>query len=178
MDKPLLLSLASTLFSIPLAQAQTPPKPTPNECQVWNRELTFAQSVDHHDPKAFAAHLNPGAIFSAGTATPTRGADAVLKNWTAIIEGKTIHLRWHPDIVNIGADPNIAISRGPYMIEDPSPTAKTKYSVGHFTTIWTRKSATAPWLVLFDGGEPSTPVDNLQAAEKFMSQAAATCPAP
>ncbi len=169
--------LGFALFCAMVLSAQT--KPTSEECAVWNRELTFAQSVEHHDAKAFAAHLNPGAVFGAGTAKPTHGRDAVLKNWAAIIEGKTIHLRWHPNIVNIGGDPNIAISRGPYMIETTSDGAKATYQVGNFMTIWTRKSTSAPWLVLFDGGEPAAiPVDDLVAAEKFMAQAPASCPAP
>jgi hypothetical protein len=151
---------------------------TPDECAVWNRELSFAQSVEHHDAKAFTTHLSVGAVFSAGTPSPTRGRDNVLAEWAPLIEGKTLRLRWHPDIVNIGGDPNIAISRGPFMIEDLRPDAKVKYRVGNFMTIWTRKSPAAPWLVLFDGGEPpATPVDDLAAAEKFMSMAASSCSA-
>lgn len=162
--------LASLLF----AQA----KLDPDECAVWRRELTFAQSVDNHDAKAFAAHLHPGTVFAAGTENPVRGADAVQKNWAGLIEGKPLRLRWRPNIVNIGGNRNIAISRGPYMIEDTRPDAKQKYRVGTFMTIWGRESSGDPWLVLFDGGGPAaTRVDDLAAAEKFLAQAPAACPA-
>lgn len=175
-----IIFLALLLTTALVAQSSRS-QPTPEECGVWNRELTFAQSVEHHDARAFAAHLNPGAVFNAGTSSPNRGKDKVLAGWAAIIEGKTVRVRWRPDIVNIGGDPNIAVSHGPFMVEDAGPDSgakeKARYSVGHFTTIWTRQSAKAPWLVLFDGGEPATPVSDLAAAEKFMSQAAASCPA-
>ena len=162
--------------------AQTPASPPAfkmdaDECAVWQRELSFAQSVESHDAKAFASHLHPGTVFNAGTSAPVRGKDAVLANWASLIEGKVLHLRWHPDVVNIGGDRNIAISRGPYMIEDSRPAAKEKYQVGTFMTIWTRQPG-GEWVVLFDGGgPPSTPVADLHAAEKFMSQASAICPA-
>ena len=110
--------LASLLF----AQA----KLDPDECAVWQRELSFAQSVDNHDAKAFAAHLHPGAVFAAGTENPIRGGDAVLKNWAGLIEGRPLRLRWRPNIVNIGGNRNVAISRGPYLLEDTRPDAKPK----------------------------------------------------
>jgi ketosteroid isomerase-like protein len=164
---------AVLLMSLVFAQA----KLDPDECAVWQRELSFAQSVDNHDAKAFAAYLHPGTVFAAGTENPGRGADAVLKSWAALIEGRPLRLRWRPNIVNIGGNRNVAISRGPYMIEDTRPDAKPQYRVGTFTTIWGRKSADAPWLVLFDGGgDGVTPMDDLAAAEKFMARAPASCP--
>src|SRR6185312_14627036 len=40
------------------------------------------------------------------------------------------------------------------------------------------ESPGSPWLVLFDGGgSAATPVDDLATAEKFLSQAPASCPA-
>jgi len=53
-----------------------PTKLDADECAVWQRELTFAQSVEKHDAKAFAAHLHPGAVFSA--APPPRFEAATL----------------------------------------------------------------------------------------------------
>jgi len=99
---------AVLLASLLLAQARL----DPDECAVWQRELSFAQSVDNHDVKAFAAHLHPGTVFAAATENPVRGADAVLKNWAALIEGRPLRLRWRPNIVNIGGNRNVAISRG------------------------------------------------------------------
>ncbi len=66
------------------------------------------------------------------------------------IEGKSIVLRWRPGIVNIGGDPRVAFSRGPYILQ----TAKDGHiavSVGFYQTVWVR-DADNTWRVLFDGG--------------------------
>ncbi len=148
------------------------------ECAVWARERSFAKSVDDHDAKAFAEHLHPGALFNAGSEAPTRGAEAVAKGWAGIIEGKRIVLRWRAQFVNIGGEPDIAISRGPYVLEDPRPETKpeARYRVGHFVSVWKKEPASGVWHVLFDGGG-SAPlaVENSAAAEKFLAQAPTNC---
>ena len=149
-------------------------RPDADECAVWHRELSFAQSLENHDGKAFAAFIHPGAVFDAGTALPTRGREAVLKEWAPLIEGKELRVRWRPDVVNIGGDRNIAISRGPFTIEDTRAAAQAQFRVGTFSTIWVRRSAKEEWVVLFDGaGAAATPVKTREAAEEFMSHAAA-----
>jgi len=157
--------------------AQTPTKLDADECTVWQRELTFAQSVEKHDAQAFAAHLHPGAVFNAATNSPARGRDAVIENWKPLVEGKEIRLRWRPEVVNIGGDRNIAISRGPFVLEDIRPDAKVKFRVGQFTSVWV-KQPTGEWVVLFDGGgPPPTEVKDAQAAQEYLSRAPSACPA-
>ena len=179
MQQNALLWLAGALMAAQVAPEQGPPaKLDANECAVWRRELSFAQSVEKHDAKAFAAHLHPGAIFNAGTNSPARGSEAVKAAWAPLIEGKELILRWHPDVVNIGGDRNIAVSTGPFMMEEPSPNAKVRFQVGRFISIWTRKSAKDEWLVLFDGGgSPPVPVKDKQEALEYMAKAPKTCPA-
>jgi ketosteroid isomerase-like protein len=156
--------------------AQAPAKLDADECAVWQRELTFAQSFEKHDAKAFAAHLHPGAVFSAGTNAPIRGRDAVIKDWAPLVEGKEIRLRWRPDVVNIGGDRGIAISRGPYVLEDIRPDAKVKFRVGQFTSIWV-KQPSGEWQVLFDGaGSPGPEVKDAEAAQEYLSRAPSACP--
>src|SRR5665811_1581868 len=43
------------------------------ECAVWDRERSFAQSVEAHDAVAFAEHIREAAVFEAGTPVPPRG---------------------------------------------------------------------------------------------------------
>ena len=163
-------SLCAFLLARAMAQ-------TPDECAVWRRELSFAQSVERHDAKSFAAHLHAGAVFNAGTDSPVRGRDAVVKAWTAIIAGKELRLRWHPDVVNIGGDPGIAISRGPFVMEDRKQDGTARYRVGTFMSIWLKQAG--QWVVLFDGGgPPPMAVADAQAAEAFLGKARASCPAP
>jgi len=164
---------AASILSASAASASTM---SAAECAVWARERSFAKSVEDHDSRAFAEHLHPGALFNAGTSTPTRGADAVAKDWAGIIEGKRIVLRWRPQFVNIAGEPDLAISRGPYLLEDPRPEAKTRYRVGHYVSMWKKDARSGVWHVLFDGGGSAPEaVDNAEAAEKFLAQAGQTC---
>jgi ketosteroid isomerase-like protein len=145
------------------------------ECAVWDRELSFAHSVEAHDAVAFAAHLTAGAVFNAGTSAPTRGRAAVTGDWKEIIEGKTIVVRWHPAHVSIGGDPHIALSSGPAWIEDPDPATKQRYSISRFTSTWV-KEADGQWRVLFDGaGAPPKPATAEDIA-KLVAAQTATCP--
>ena len=163
-----------SLVSLALGQDY---KHTSDEYDVWNREAGFASSVSQHDAGAFAALLHAGALFNAASDAPTRGAAAVAKNWAGIIEGKNIVLRWLPQYVSIGGDPNIAISRGPFTMENPNREGKGKFSIGYFTSVWVREAKGKPWLVLFDGGgAPPIPAENAEAAAKHMAQAPKVCP--
>ena len=164
------------LLLAPLAFGQDY-KHTSDECDVWNREAGFASSVAQHDAGAFAAFLHPGALFNAASNAPTRGATAVAKNWAGIIEGKNVILRWLPQYVSIGGDPNIAISRGPFTMENTNREGKGRFSIGYFTSVWVREATGKPWLVLFDGGgAPPIAVENAEAAATHMAQAPKVCP--
>ena len=150
-----------------------------DECAVWRREQSFARSVEAHDARAFESHLHPGAVFNAGDAEPDRGSDATMKSWSGIIEGKRTILRWRPGIVQIGGDPNIAVSRGPYILQTASD-GQTVIRVGHYQTVWVREAPGATWRVLFDASA-STPLSMVDraAAERWVeTQAMSDCAAP
>lgn len=148
------------------------------ECEVWRRELSFARSVEAHDAAAFAAHVHPGAVFNAGSSEPLRGRDAVLAAWAGIIEGTATRLRWRPGSVNIGGDPSVALSRGPFVLEGTARDGTKRRSVGFFHSVWVREPASGEWRILFDGpdGVP-TSVDSEDAGRRFMAaQSSEACP--
>lgn len=155
-------AVAAAESATPAASAPTLARTAPppirlgaDECEVWELERSFARSVERHDAAAFREHLHAGAAFIAGPAEPTRGADAVVAEWTPIIEGKDVVLRWHPRHVVIAGDPGVAHSRGPYWMENRAPDAAQPYLVGQFVSIWTRVDG--EWKVLFDGGGGGRP---------------------
>lgn len=168
----LLLLLSTAVLAAP------PPAPGPapmsaEECAVWARELSFAQSVEHHDAMAFAEHVHPGAVFLGGA--PLRGREAVVKGWAEIVAGSGTRLHWHPREVAIGGDPRLAVSRGPYWIEDTSPQAKHRYLVGTFTSFWA-KDADGVWRVMFDAGSGVRPAADKAEVDRVMASAPDTCP--
>ena len=165
------------LFSLSAVAAENSLNLSPEECAVWSREISFAQSVDHHDAKAFAAHVQSGAVFNAASDAPIHGREDIVKSWAGIIAGKDIKLVWRPHYVSIGGNPNIALSRGPFMIENSAPGAKHRYLVGQFTSVWARTGAKAPWLVIFDGGgPPPTPVASEAEAQSHVTSTPDICP--
>ena len=153
---------------LPLAAERLPA--TPEECAVWRREQSFAKSVEAHDAAAFAAHLHEGTVFNAGAAEAQRGRDAVVKGWADILEGRKLQLRWRPGLVQIGGEKDIALSRGPYILQTGSGAA-TAFRVGFYQTIWTRSAGDATWRVLYDGSA-STPqrMDTREAAEAWVRE--------
>ena len=146
-------------------------------CEVWARETSFAQSVADHDAATFAAHLHPDAVFVGGNNRGTHGADAIAQEWAGLVEGKGVKLRWYPDTVDVGADGQLALSRGPYWMEFPEAPEAKRYLRGRFVSTWQR-GADGQWLVVFDGGGGNVPVP--ATAEEIAQLAAAppACPVP
>ena len=167
------------VFAMTGAGAQPAPAPkqarmTAAECEVWARELSFAQSVADHDAKAFASHLESDAAFGASLPEPTRGRDAITKRWAGIIEGKRFKLVWYPTRTTIGGVGDIAWSSGPSLFEDLDPNAKERYRIGAFHSVWHR-GGDGVWRVLFDDGVDPKPATEAQVAE-FRAGRQATCP--
>ncbi len=163
--------------ALPLAARRVPA--SADECVVWRRERSFAQSVEAHDARAFASHLHAGTVFNAGGAEADRGRDTVMQNWAEVVEGKTLVLRWRPGIVHIGGDPAIALSRGPFILQTTRDGAQA-FSVGLYQTVWVRDPVDSTWRVLFDGGAstPTRVADRAAAEDWVISQAMSDCASP
>ena len=146
------------------------------ECEIWERERTFAESVRKHDPAAFAEHLVDGAVFGAASPQTQRGREAILKAWGGIIEGKGVTIDWRPQWVSVGKDFNVAMSRGPFAIISWDASGARKYGIGHFVSVWVRKDAASPWRVLLDGGGPAPTPATEDEASKHLATAPTSCP--
>ena len=140
------------------------------ECAVWRRESDFARSVEAHDARAFQSFLHAGTVFQAGTAEADRGSDTVTKEWVEIIAGKTVALRWRPGITQIGGEPGIAVSRGPYILQRMQAGAPL-FRVGMFQTVWVRDGRDGAWRVLFDGSATTgQTVEDRAAADRWVAE--------
>ena len=147
-----------------------------DECAVWKRELAFARSVEAHDAGAFASFLHAGTVFDAGSADAAKGRDAVVASWSEIVDGRAIALRWRPGIVQVGGEPAIAISRGPFILQRMQAGSPV-FRVGMFQSIWVRDARDGAWRVLFDGSATSPqPMADRAAAERWVEdQAMSDC---
>lgn len=182
-----LLTAVVFVALVPIRAAAQQPAPRPPfanfagakmsaaECEVWNRERGFAQSIHTHDPDAVAAFVHADAIFQAGTAQATRGRKAMLRDWAPIIEGKDIDFHWSPGVVNIGSTPDVAVSSGPVWFRQVLDGKPQGWRIGSFNSVWTR-DADGQWRVRFDGaGERSKPATEAEV-EALLAAIQNTCP--
>jgi ketosteroid isomerase-like protein len=165
---------AAVVAATPPAPPAAKPALSDAECTVFERELSFAQSVVDHDAKAFADHVGTEAAFDAGGATPTRGRAAIVAAWAPIVQGKGIRLEWYPSRTTIGGVGDIAWSTGPALIERLAADAKPHYLLGQFRSVW-HKDADGTWRVLFDDGQPPREATEAEAAA-FRAARPARCP--
>ena len=164
-------------FALPSpAAAQQPAAPGPRlsaaECEVWARELGFAQSVAGHDAAAFREHLHEDVVFGAQSPEPQRGRDAVLAAWAGILDGSAVVLRWYPTRVVLDGSGELAYSSGPALYEDPKTGVMR---LGRFGSVWQRGDD-GIWRVLFDDGIPPQPAD-AAAVQRFRDGEGDACPA-
>ena len=141
--------LLALLAGVHASEAATSPR-----CEVWQRELSFAQSVASHDAVAFAEHLHPQTAFGVSR-KPSVGREAIVREWQGIIDGSALGLEWYPDVVTIGGDGKTAYSSGPSLYVDPK-TGSTRR--GRFGSVWQRGDD-GVWRVIFDDGIRPEPVD-------------------
>jgi len=175
------LSCAALADDAPIAAAPLPLaakriQASADECAVWRREQSFARSVERHDARAFAEHLHAGTIFDAGHAEADRGRDVVAAGWVPIVAGTTIALRWRPGIVQIGGEPGVAISRGPFILQRSQGGAEI-VRVGFYQTVWLRDARDGVWRVLYDGAAstPQTMADRAAAERWVVEQEMSDC---
>lgn len=153
------------------------PQMSAAECEVWEQERSFAQTVARHDAAAFAAHLHEGAVFGAASEQPQRGREQIVAAWRDIIEGKDVTLEWRPQFVSIGAGAEVAMSRGPFVLTRRDAAGVPRYLIGSFVSVWVRKDAASPWRVLLDGGGPPPAAVTEEEARRHLQTAPAQCPA-
>lgn len=170
-------SLAPAFAQAPPPAAAPPPAPALSaaECEVWARELAFAQSVADHDAEAFADLVHPQAAFGVKGPRPTRGREAIVQEWSGLISGQPVQLQWYPTMVAIAAgDPTIASSSGPALYRGTDPQGKPFQALGGFQSIW-KRAEDGTWRVLFDDGIRPAAADEAQVAT-FLAGRQPSCP--
>jgi ketosteroid isomerase-like protein len=175
-----LLLFAIALLPLPALRAQTPEAASPAprlgaaECEVWARELSFAKSVANHDATAFAEHLHPQAVFGTSQPVPTRGSEAIAREWAGLVAGDPVELQWYPTQVVIGGEPDIAYSSGPALFRRKDADGAMRVSLGAFGSVW-KRGDDGVWRILFDDGIRPVPASAEQAAA-FIAARRADCP--
>lgn len=140
----LVLSLA---IAVTGAAAFAQPAPD-TRAAVFARERAFAASMRDRDPRAFERFLSAEAVFF-GEDGPIRGRAAIVAAWKGFFDGPTAPFSWDPDVVEVLASGDLALSSGP--IRGPDGTR-----IGTFNSVWRRESD-GVWRIAFDKGCPPCP---------------------
>ena len=85
-------------------------------------------------------------------------------------------MRWRPGIVQIGGEPGIAISRGPYILQRTQAGSEI-VRVGFYQTVWLRDARDGSWHVLYDAGASTaqTMADRAAAERWVVEQEMSDC---
>lgn len=117
--------------------------------QVRCAEVAFSQSVENQDPVAFKASIDPDARFIGNSVE--RGPDEVFAAWAAFFDPEGPKIKWRPQFVEVLADGDLALSRGPYRLSGRGEDGQLVERWGTFNSVW-RRTDTGEWLVVFDAG--------------------------
>ncbi|HYD78845.1 MAG TPA: nuclear transport factor 2 family protein [Paucimonas sp.] len=112
--------------------------------EVAAAERAFARTMADRDHAAFASFLAPEAIFFS-RAKVLRGKEEVAAGWKRFYEGAAAPFSWEPDLTEVLASGDLALSSGP--VRDPQGK-----QIGRFNSIW-KRDASGKWRVVFDKGE-------------------------
>ncbi len=124
--------------------------------QVRAVEMAFAKAVMDDKPDAFAALLDEGAVFVSGK-NVTRGKTAVVAGWKDFFGPERPYFEWHPEVVELSADGNLGLSRGPWVIRTKDKDGKEVEIKGLYNSVWQRQ-ADGSWRIIFDAGCSPCPV--------------------
>jgi ketosteroid isomerase-like protein len=165
--------MVSVLLMMALQATPAVPAVSAIACPVWERELSFADSVRRHDAAAFAEHVDPDAVFSVNGKSPLHGRAVIGEHWAGLVSGKAGRLDWYPDHVVAANSGDIAWSSGPALFEMVDGKGGTTAMLSRFNSVW-RKNADGEWRVVFDSG--SDPVKaGAEEVKAFQAHRARSC---
>lgn len=124
--------------------------------QVRATEIAFAKAVMDDKPGIFASLLDEGTVFVSGK-TVTRGKAAVIESWKDYFGPARPYFEWHPEIVELSADGNLGLSRGPWVIRTQDKDGKEVEIKGVYNSVWQRQKG-GSWKIVFDAGCSPCPV--------------------
>ncbi len=118
--------------------------------QVRATEIAFAKTVMDARADLFAGFLDEGTVFVSGKSI-TRGKAAVVESWKELFGAERPFFEWHPEIVELSADGNLGLSRGPWVMRTKDKEGKEVEVKGVYNSVWQRQPDGA-WKILFDAG--------------------------
>jgi len=146
---PTLLALVTTIAAVSAAADPA--------ADVRCREIGFSKSVETLQPTRFASFIDPDARFVGGSVA--RGRETIVNNWHAFFVEDAPLIKWRPQFVEVLGSGDLALTRGPYRINDKDEHGNPREAWGTFNSVW-RLTQDGEWLIVFDaGGNPTEEPD-------------------
>jgi len=130
--------------------------------EVVCAEAGFSRAAEARDRERFLGYVDPDARFIGGGVS--RGREEIGQAWSTVLSPDGPAMRWRAMFVEVSADGQLALSRGPYRMITVDADGTRVETWGHFNSTW-RRSAEGRWQVLFDAGGDAgmTPTDEEKA---------------
>lgn len=150
MKTKVLAALAALSLATTLAAAEKPFDLAARTEELRRTELAFAATVREDKPEAFTALIAEDAVF-LGSTEVYRGRAAIADAWKGFFGAGRPDFEWHPETVELSADGELGVTRGPWVIRSRDKDGKPVEESGTFSSTW-RRQADGSWRILFDAG--------------------------
>lgn len=137
------------LNSLMLVLAALASADDPQTLEVICAETGFSRAAERRDLASFLGFVDSDARFVSGSVS--RGRQEVGEAWAGVFREDGPAMRWRPREVEVTADGQLAISRGPYRVRRIAEDGEATETWGHFISTW-RRNAQGRWQVVFDTG--------------------------
>jgi ketosteroid isomerase-like protein len=135
--------------------------PAANRDALLAADRAFDAATAEKKLEGFSSFLADNASTLRADRPVLQGKAAVQQEWKALLENKTISLRWQPISAEIAKSGDLGYTVGSYTITRTDETGSAVVGTGKYLTVW-RLQKDKSWKVEFDTGVPDTPPGSRQ----------------
>lgn len=118
-------------------------------------ELEFEKAVASGDRELFITFWAEDAVNLSTGREPVTGREAILEQWTPLLESAELSLYWTPVKVEASSSGELGYTWGTYeLMKTDDQGGVVRLDHGKYTTIW-RKNDEGTWQVVLDTGNSS-----------------------
>jgi ketosteroid isomerase-like protein len=135
--------------------------PAANRDALLAADRAFDAATAEKKLDGFSLFLAVNAATLRADRPVLQGKAAVQQEWKALLENKSISLRWQPISAEIAKSGDLGYTVGSYAITRTDEKGSAVVGTGKYLTVW-RLQKDKSWKVEFDTGVPDTPPGSQQ----------------
>jgi ketosteroid isomerase-like protein len=130
--------------------------PAANRDALLAADRAFDAATAEKNMDGFSSFLADNVSTLRADQPVLRGKGAMQQEWKALLENKSISLRWQPISAEISKSGDLGYTVGSYTITRTDEKGSAIVGTGKYLTVW-RLQKDGSWKVEFDTGVPDTP---------------------